>query len=507
MAELQELARLLSAAHVPGPQMQQATRQLRALEDQAGFSIALIRLLENDSVDPGARLAASIYFKNALKRHWGDDAFPDDERKAIKEGLLPLIFRSPKPVRLQLLATLEELTRPGSAWLAEWPNLLPALSQSVTEAGSDIRLQTQAMEVVHTVFKHFRRGGASSIVRDSRCCSESFGPCHLEVWKHACERLLSPQCPLEQRLSILELLASAMEVFHDLHFQVLPEFFSSNSELYLEGFLALLELRSSGSEAEVEPLRTLQVEICCVLALLGGGFEEERLGTRVQRCLESVCRRALDAGNNSAEDELVAACIRFLQSLTSSTWSQSPLGHKPTLQAVCEHIILPNLQLRHGDLDTFYESPSEWLTLDADGGDSGEALWSSWFGAFAEDRGRRASRSTRCSRASQANFSRERSPQPPGTSRRRLRRRQCSAWMPAFTLCWDSALAPPWMTLARKASARTFSSAMSCQNSRLHIHRPSEHFSEPLASSSFRQCAAPSPCSEWSKFAQPFAGT
>ncbi len=55
---------------------------LMSLEKQAGYSILLLQLADSDQVDMPARLAASINFKNFVKRNW---RIVDDDNKVSRE--------------------------------------------------------------------------------------------------------------------------------------------------------------------------------------------------------------------------------------------------------------------------------------------------------------------------------------------------------------------------------------------------------------------------------------
>jgi len=145
MADMQDLARLLSSAHAPGPQMSHAAEQLFQCESHVGFGIVLLQLVQTESMDLGIRQAGSIYFKNYLKRRWGPDrGIPDNEKEVIKESLLPLTLRVPRLLRAQFLGALQEMA--GPEFLSDWPQLLSELSRLLASAQDDVLLQAVAMD-------------------------------------------------------------------------------------------------------------------------------------------------------------------------------------------------------------------------------------------------------------------------------------------------------------------------------------------------------------------------
>lgn len=47
-----------------------AAFNLSQVEVQPGFSLALLKLISDGTADGTLRMAAAIYFKNYVKRHW-----------------------------------------------------------------------------------------------------------------------------------------------------------------------------------------------------------------------------------------------------------------------------------------------------------------------------------------------------------------------------------------------------------------------------------------------------
>eukprot|EP00445_Apocalathium_hangoei_P036695 CAMPEP_0203945012 /NCGR_PEP_ID=MMETSP0359-20131031/80633_1 /ASSEMBLY_ACC=CAM_ASM_000338 /TAXON_ID=268821 /ORGANISM="Scrippsiella Hangoei, Strain SHTV-5" /LENGTH=974 /DNA_ID=CAMNT_0050876113 /DNA_START=78 /DNA_END=2998 /DNA_ORIENTATION=+ len=367
MADMQDLARLLSSAHAPGPQMSHAAEQLFQCESHVGFGIVLLQLVQTESMDLGIRQAGSIYFKNYLKRRWGPDrGIPDNEKEVIKESLLPLTLRVPRLLRAQFLGALQEMA--GPEFLSDWPQLLSELSRLLASAQDDVLLQAVAMDAAHAVFSRYRVSGkGGDPVREARSCAEAFGPAHLQVWKAACERALSGTFPVEQLVGHWELLSSAVSVFYDLHAQVLPNFFCDQREAYLEGFIALLGCRGSGS-LDSGSLASLQGEVCSALTLYASRYEEQ-LGAHVGRCTKAVWDLLTAIGQREEFDSLAGAGIAFLTAASRTEWESSPFQDPTALQAICEHIVLPNMKSRPSDVELFLESPQEYIVRDVEGGD------------------------------------------------------------------------------------------------------------------------------------------
>lgn len=68
MADLPSL--LLASLH-PATR-KQAEQQLETLSLQPGFAAHVLQLVLNPGADRGARLAASVYFKNIIRKRWSE---------------------------------------------------------------------------------------------------------------------------------------------------------------------------------------------------------------------------------------------------------------------------------------------------------------------------------------------------------------------------------------------------------------------------------------------------
>ncbi|KAJ2780855.1 Nonsense-mediated mRNA decay protein 5 [Coemansia javaensis] len=115
--DLHRLVGLFDATLHPDPSAREgAEQQLRQLEGQDGFLAALLQAIGTADLPAGTKQAASIYFKNRVRRSWqgtqraGDQPQPapisDGDRAATKDNILAAIYASSQAIKLQLTECL-----------------------------------------------------------------------------------------------------------------------------------------------------------------------------------------------------------------------------------------------------------------------------------------------------------------------------------------------------------------------------------------------------------------
>lgn len=367
MAAAQDLVCLLSAAHAPGPQMREASEQLRLAEQQAGFGVALLRLLQSDAAGLEIRQAGGIYFKNYVKRHWCVEHGPisADDRGLIKEGILALTVQAPRPVQIQLCAAVEEIA--SFDFPADWQGLLPEISRLLASPGGTAARRA-AMEAAHSAFLRFRsgiRGGEAT--RESRSCAEAFGPAHLEVWRASCEAVISGSAIGEELALQIELLRALVCVLYDLTFLALPNFAAEHLELYIQGSMALLRYTDGAPapSADQPPtsLEILKSNVCGTLNLYASRYNEQ-LQPYVAHCVKA----AWDLLKQEPREAVATSAMGLFTAIAMTEWQASPFEDHAALQAILD-VVLPNLRLQPSDLELLQEDPREFVARDVEGAD------------------------------------------------------------------------------------------------------------------------------------------
>ncbi|KAG9068719.1 hypothetical protein KI688_011002 [Linnemannia hyalina] len=112
--DIQTLYNLFQATFQPDPNVRiQAELQLKQLEGTQGALLASMQIIGSEDSVIHVRQAASIYFKNAVKRYWFEtESTPahlkisESDKDAIKGSILQLLASAPQIVRTQLLTVL-----------------------------------------------------------------------------------------------------------------------------------------------------------------------------------------------------------------------------------------------------------------------------------------------------------------------------------------------------------------------------------------------------------------
>ncbi|KAG0343672.1 hypothetical protein BG004_005100 [Podila humilis] len=114
--DIQALYHLFQSTLQPDTNVRmQAELQLKHLEGTQGTLLTSMQIIGSDQSDMHIRQAASIYFKNAIKRHWYETQtqttpahlkIAESDKDTIKANILQLIASAPTVVRTQLLTVL-----------------------------------------------------------------------------------------------------------------------------------------------------------------------------------------------------------------------------------------------------------------------------------------------------------------------------------------------------------------------------------------------------------------
>ncbi|RKP25760.1 armadillo-type protein [Syncephalis pseudoplumigaleata] len=153
MSEAQQLLQTFSATLHPDPQVRgQAEAQLANLESTPGSIAMVLELIASPEVDGPTRQAASIFFKNSIRRHWAPSSdgqarvvICDQDKETIKNKLLQTIAFTPSNISAQLVTCLSSVI--DTEYPERWPQFLPMLQEM---------LQNSEQHVVHAGLSSLR---------------------------------------------------------------------------------------------------------------------------------------------------------------------------------------------------------------------------------------------------------------------------------------------------------------------------------------------------------------
>ncbi|KAF9115179.1 hypothetical protein BGX27_008657 [Mortierella sp. AM989] len=112
--DIQGLYQLFLATFQPDPNVRiQAELKLKQLEGTQGTLLQSMQIIGSEESEIHVRQAASIYFKNAIRRYWFETegtpahlSISESDKDAIKSNILQLLASSPTLVRAQLITVL-----------------------------------------------------------------------------------------------------------------------------------------------------------------------------------------------------------------------------------------------------------------------------------------------------------------------------------------------------------------------------------------------------------------
>lgn len=133
-----------------------AEASLKSIEQEPGFSLALLQLVASDSVDQTLRLASSLFFKNLIKRRWtdaeGNYLLPENEVTTIKAELIGLMTSVPPAIQTQLGEAISVIA--DSDFWTRWDTLVDDLVSRLTPDNPVVN--NGVLQVAHSVFVRWR---------------------------------------------------------------------------------------------------------------------------------------------------------------------------------------------------------------------------------------------------------------------------------------------------------------------------------------------------------------
>ncbi|KAJ2595848.1 Nonsense-mediated mRNA decay protein 5 [Coemansia sp. RSA 1722] len=129
--DLQTLVGFFNSTLHEDPEVRQsAEQQLQQLEAHDGFLSILLQMISSPDVPLGTKQAASIYFKNRVRRSWSgtqraNDQHPpigENDRSVTKDNILAGIYTAPQSIKLQLTECLGVILKHD--FPEKWPQFI-----------------------------------------------------------------------------------------------------------------------------------------------------------------------------------------------------------------------------------------------------------------------------------------------------------------------------------------------------------------------------------------------
>nr|GFC94196.1 exportin-2 [Tanacetum cinerariifolium] len=213
---------------LPEPR-RRAEKNLSDAADSPNFTLAVLRLVAEPSVDEQIRHSAAVNFKNHLKTRWGPSAavpIPDAEKEQIKQLIVPLMLSAGPKIQAQLSEALAVIGNHDFPKL--WPALLPELKTSLENAinVNDFVSVNGILATVNSLFKKFRYQYKSDpILLDLKYCLDNFAAPLLSTVENLSVKMSAAGGNVVVVKQLVEAQRLCCRIFYSLNFLDLPEFF------------------------------------------------------------------------------------------------------------------------------------------------------------------------------------------------------------------------------------------------------------------------------------------
>ncbi|KAF8733712.1 hypothetical protein HU200_014558 [Digitaria exilis] len=357
-----------------------AEQSISSAAASPGFALALLGLSASPRHDLQARLAASVHFKNLLRRRWpkpdadADDAadhLPASDCAIIKTHLLQLLLTAPPLIQAQLSEALAAAA--ASDFPARWESLLPSIVSSLGTAvnAGDVAATNSLLAAAASLYSRFRNAFDNNALRlDLKYCLEIFAAPLLEVFLFASRRLQAASTtatPLELR-PVFECLRLCCEIFYSLNSIDLPEFFEDNMRQWMTEFRTFLTTSYPPPvEADGAP-DALRAAVCDDLQLYMEKYEEEFRGY-LKEFVEAVWGLLMAQTASPSRAQLAVTAIRFLTTVAESV-HHALFGSPEAMKQICDSVVVPNLRVRDEDEELFEGNWVEYVRRDSEGSDA-----------------------------------------------------------------------------------------------------------------------------------------
>ena len=355
----------------------QAEDYLASMESTQNYPMLLLQLTDSEAVEMHIRLAASITFKNCIKRNWRiSDSHANkivaSDRDLIKKHIVSLMLKTPEAIQKQLSDAIMIIGQ------EDFPHKWTGLLQEMVDyfKSGDFHAINGVLRTAHSLTKRYRYEFKSEeLWSEIKIVLEHFASPFSELLQSTMQ-LASAHA---QNPAVLKVLFNSLllicKVFYSLTYQELPDQFAEkNLELWVTHLHTLLttdnKLLETDGDDETSPLELIQSQICVIAGMFAQKYDED-FSEFLPKYVQSVWTLLVNTDAKPKHDQLVSSAIEFLASVIERPVYKDLFADQATLQHICEKVIVPNMEFRETDEELFEDNPEEYIRRDLEGSDIG----------------------------------------------------------------------------------------------------------------------------------------
>ncbi|WBW72905.1 karyopherin/importin beta family nuclear export signal receptor Kap109 [Schizosaccharomyces osmophilus] len=349
-----------------------AEEALKSWEVQDGsFALQLLSIVADENSDPSIKLAASLYFKNYIKRYWDaeEDAtvrINDEVAELVKREIINLMIKSPANIQVQLGEVVGYIA--NFDFPDRWDSLLPDLISRLSPV--DLNVNISVLSTAHAIFKRWRPLFRSdALFLEIKYVLDRFCEPFLALFKQTNALLASGPQNVASLNTLFQVILLQCKLFYDLNCQDIPEFFEDHITEFMTTFLNYFIYSNPALEDDDNNvLIKVKASICEIAELYTLRYEE--VFTNLTDFVNMTWTLLTNLTQEEKYDVLVGKAMAFLTSVIRIRRHAEFFRQEPILQQFIELVILPNICLRESDEELFEDDPLEYVRRDLEGSNS-----------------------------------------------------------------------------------------------------------------------------------------
>jgi exportin-2 (importin alpha re-exporter) len=331
-----------------------------------------LKIATTDTYNPNVRVAAAVFFKNCVKKHWdintSEYALGDDDRKLIKERLVDLMLGAPRLVQKQLSEAMAIVCK--FDFPQKWEQLLPHMINKLKT--NDFSQIARVLETLVPLFERYRYELKSDTLwKEISYVLKHFQKPLLHIFKQTLKAM--KEAPPQHIEIVVTTMKLVCQIFFLLNVQDIPEFFEDTMDEWMGPFQKLLDYSNSTLESKGDPDEPTQVQhmkaqILLSVKLYADKYEEE-FSKWVEPFVKTTWGMLNQVNEEAKHDPVVTAAIKFLNSVVKKPWNKRIFDNEQALNSICRQVVVRQLKLRESDVDMFNFESVEYVRRDIEGSD------------------------------------------------------------------------------------------------------------------------------------------